>query len=101
MATNSSRIPGDAWRTPRALDWPAPAPGVLVAAAARGRTALDAVRHEALKDGMYLVPVRAFIGIGWLRAFAEKITQPGWSGHPWPRSSPERSHRWMSRASIT
>jgi thiosulfate dehydrogenase (quinone) large subunit len=78
MATNSSRIPGDAWRTPRALDWSAPAPGVLVAAAARGRTALDAVRHEALKDGMYLVPVRAFIGIGWLRAFAEKITEPGW-----------------------
>ncbi len=78
MATNSSRIPGDAWRTPRALAWPAPAPGVLVAAAARGRTALDAVRHEALKDGIYLVPVRVFIGIGWLRAFVEKAIDLGW-----------------------
>jgi thiosulfate dehydrogenase [quinone] large subunit len=31
-----------------------------------------------LKDGIYLVPVRAFIGIGWLRACAEKIIEPGW-----------------------
>jgi thiosulfate dehydrogenase (quinone) large subunit len=40
--------------------------------------AWGAVRHEALKDGISLVPVRAFIGIGWLRAFAEKITESGW-----------------------
>jgi hypothetical protein len=40
--------------------------------------AVQAVRHETLQDGIYLVPVRAFIGIGWLRAFAEKALEPGW-----------------------
>ena len=78
MATNSSRIHGVDWRAPSALAWPSPAPGLLVAAAVRARTALGAVRHEALKDGIYLAPVRVFIGIGWLRAFAEKAIEPGW-----------------------
>lgn len=78
MATNSSRIHEGVWRAPRPLAWSSPTPGLLVAATARARMALGAVRHEALKDGISLVPVRAFIGIGWLRAFAEKITEPGW-----------------------
>lgn len=39
-----------------------------------------AIRHEASKDGIYLVPLRAFIGIGWIRAFAEKATDPNWVG---------------------
>ena len=30
------------------------------------------------KDGVYLVPPRVFIGLGWLRAGAEKLTDPGW-----------------------
>lgn len=38
------------------------------------------VRHEASKDGIYLVPLRAFIGIGWIRAYAEKATDPNWIG---------------------
>jgi thiosulfate dehydrogenase [quinone] large subunit len=38
------------------------------------------IRHEAAKDGIYLVPLRAFIGIGWIRASAEKITDPNWAG---------------------
>jgi thiosulfate dehydrogenase [quinone] large subunit len=41
-------------------------------------TALRGLRHEALKEGGYLVPVRVFIGVGWLRAFAEKAVEPGW-----------------------
>jgi thiosulfate dehydrogenase [quinone] large subunit len=36
------------------------------------------LRAEAHKDGAYLVPLRVFIGIGWLRAFAEKAIEPGW-----------------------
>jgi thiosulfate dehydrogenase [quinone] large subunit len=38
------------------------------------------IRHEAAKDGIYLVPLRAFIGIGWIRAGAEKATDPNWAG---------------------
>jgi len=38
------------------------------------------IRHEASKDGIYLVPLRAFIGIGWIRAAAEKGTDPNWVG---------------------
>ena len=34
----------------------------------------------ALQDpGAYLLPLRLFIGIGWLRAFAEKAADPEWS----------------------
>src|SRR5690349_20741960 len=34
----------------------------------------------ALRDpGAYLLPLRLFIGIGWLRAFAEKAVDPDWS----------------------
>jgi thiosulfate dehydrogenase [quinone] large subunit len=36
------------------------------------------LKEEAGKDRSYLVPLRVFIGIGWLRAFAEKATDPGW-----------------------
>jgi hypothetical protein len=61
-------------RAPLAL----PTPGILAAAAARAQVALRAVRRETIKDGISLVPVRVFIGIGWLRAFAEKAVEPGW-----------------------
>ena len=30
------------------------------------------------QDGAYLVPLRLFIGLGWLRAGAEKVIDPGW-----------------------
>src|SRR5262245_44313974 len=36
------------------------------------------LRAEAHKDGIDLVPLRVFIGIGWLRAFAEKAVEPRW-----------------------
>ncbi len=36
------------------------------------------MRGELVRDGAYLVPLRLFIGIGWLRAFAEKVAEPGW-----------------------
>ncbi len=35
-------------------------------------------RRELSKDGAYLLPLRLFIGMGWLRASAEKIPDPGW-----------------------
>ena len=35
-------------------------------------------RQELSKDGAYLLPLRIFIGMGWLRASAEKIIDPGW-----------------------
>jgi thiosulfate dehydrogenase [quinone] large subunit len=35
-------------------------------------------RQELSKDGAYLLPLRLFIGMGWLRAAAEKIADPGW-----------------------
>ena len=40
--------------------------------------ALDLVRRETQRPGSYLVPLRVFIGIGWLRAAAEKLVQEGW-----------------------
>ena len=48
------------------------------ALATRVQTALRHVRLEVLKEGSYLVPVRVFIGVGWLRAFAEKAVEPSW-----------------------
>jgi uncharacterized membrane protein YphA (DoxX/SURF4 family) len=36
------------------------------------------LRDEARKDRSYLVPLRIFIGVGWLRAFAEKAIEPDW-----------------------
>src|SRR4028119_729300 len=35
-------------------------------------------RQELSKDGAYLLPLRLFIGMGWLRAGSEKIPDPGW-----------------------
>lgn len=39
---------------------------------------LDKVRREALRADAYLVPIRWFIGIGWLRSAAEKLFDPAW-----------------------
>lgn len=43
-----------------------------------GGTVLARLRQEALRPGMVLVPARAFIGLGWLRACAEKLADSGW-----------------------
>lgn len=39
---------------------------------------LARLQEEAHLPGMVLVPARAFIGLGWLRACAEKLADPGW-----------------------
>lgn len=36
------------------------------------------IKHEFSKEGAYLLPLRLFIGLGWLRASAEKIVDPDW-----------------------
>lgn len=36
------------------------------------------IKQELNKEGAYLLPLRLFIGMGWLRAFAEKVADPGW-----------------------
>lgn len=38
----------------------------------------DHIRGELATDRIYLAPLRLFIGIGWLRAFAEKAIDSGW-----------------------
>lgn len=42
------------------------------------RTALTGIRRELGKDGAILLPLRLFMGVGWLRATAEKVVEPGW-----------------------
>ena len=80
MATNNSRLRyGRCERAAGQMVWPATADGALRTVATRARRVVQAVRQETLQEGVYLVPVRAFIGIGWLRAFAEKAIDPGWS----------------------
>lgn len=36
------------------------------------------IQAAVLQEGAYLVPLRLFIGLGWLRACAEKMADPGW-----------------------
>ena len=38
------------------------------------------IKRELSKEGAYLLPLRLFIGLGWLRASAEKIVDPDWLG---------------------
>ena len=40
---------------------------------------LRLLRREVRKDNAYLVPLRLFIGIGWIRASLEKILDPAWN----------------------
>jgi thiosulfate dehydrogenase (quinone) large subunit len=39
---------------------------------------LEWISSETSKDGAALLPLRLFIALGWLRALAEKITNPAW-----------------------
>lgn len=48
------------------------------AKSSRWQQAQQILKSEAQKDGIFLVPVRAFIGIGWLRAFGEKAIDLDW-----------------------
>lgn len=36
------------------------------------------VQRELQRDSAYLLPLRLFIGIGWVRASLEKFITPGW-----------------------
>jgi thiosulfate dehydrogenase [quinone] large subunit len=37
-----------------------------------------AVEEGLQKPTIYLLPLRLFIGLGWMRACAEKLSEPGW-----------------------
>lgn len=53
-------------------------PAAVSSGLAMGRRFSAHVRSEARQSGIALVPVRVFIGIGWLRAAAEKAVAPNW-----------------------
>ena len=36
------------------------------------------VHKDLHQEGAYLLPLRIFIGIGWLRAATEKLIEPDW-----------------------
>ena len=78
MAMTHSHIGTDPRRSAGVLGWRPAAGPIRLQVQNRAELALQSVRHEMLKEGAYLVPVRAFIGIGWLRTFAEKAVEPGW-----------------------
>jgi thiosulfate dehydrogenase (quinone) large subunit len=44
----------------------------------RGAQWAARLRQAVREDGAYLVPLRLFVGLGWLRACAEKVLDPGW-----------------------
>lgn len=44
----------------------------------RGRGWLVGLQQETLRSNAYLVPLRWFLGIGWLRAAVEKLIDPAW-----------------------
>ena len=44
----------------------------------RVRETVPAVRAELAHDRAFLLPLRIFIGLGWLRAAAAKAIDPGW-----------------------
>ena len=58
-------------------------------------------KKELCKEGAYLLPLRLFIGMGWLRASAEKIVDPEARRYG-PRSFPRRESSpgttWASRS---
>lgn len=80
---NATRAAG---RAPRPLEWPSlTAPDLMAAptrvsapATPRGAGVAAWLRRGASEDAAYLVPLRLFIGLGWLRAGAEKVLDPGW-----------------------
>lgn len=72
--------------TPTSSEWPslievapAAAPASDPAVANQGDARWAARLRQAVReDGALLVPLRLFVGLGWLRACAEKIIDPGW-----------------------
>ena len=72
--------------TPTSSEWPSLIEAAPVAAPASDRAVTNQrrahraaqLRQAVREDGAYLVPLRLFVGLGWLRACAEKIMDPGW-----------------------
>ncbi|MCA9838609.1 MAG: DoxX family membrane protein [Trueperaceae bacterium] len=50
----------------------------MSAMAAKRTALLNLIAHLRREEGLYLLPLRLFIGIGWLRAGLEKWLEPGW-----------------------
>jgi len=48
------------------------------ATAAATSLRFQTLRHAFQREGAYLLPLRLFIGIGWLRAGLEKLADPSW-----------------------
>jgi thiosulfate dehydrogenase (quinone) large subunit len=44
----------------------------------RARVVGELGRAELMKEGAYLLPLRLFIGLGWLRTGVEKLIDPAW-----------------------
>jgi thiosulfate dehydrogenase (quinone) large subunit len=42
------------------------------------QVALTQLRHDLASEQIMLVPLRLFIGLGWLRTGVEKLVDPGW-----------------------
>jgi uncharacterized membrane protein YphA (DoxX/SURF4 family) len=72
-ATLSTEDGPDHAGTPRA-----PSRGSLSRLSVPDHSALQHLRSELGSDRIYLLPLRVFIGVGWLRAFTEKAIDPGW-----------------------
>ncbi|MGH2615731.1 MAG: hypothetical protein ACRDJC_10865 [Thermomicrobiales bacterium] len=80
MATTNVQVstPASLWRSGRALAWPSGTQHVPSVIVTWVSMVLSILRQAARQEGIYPVPVRVFIGIGWLRAFAEKAVELGW-----------------------
>ncbi|HKY49540.1 MAG TPA: hypothetical protein VJQ79_16335 [Acidimicrobiia bacterium] len=52
--------------------------GISVQARSLLRRTWQTFQRDARRQAAYLVPLRWFIGIGWLRASAEKLVDPSW-----------------------
>ncbi len=72
--------------TPVSLEWPSLIDAASVTGHASDRAIANQrrvqwvaqLRQAASQEGAYLMPLRLFIGLGWLRAGAEKIVDQGW-----------------------
>lgn len=78
MTTRNLQLDRDSLDVPGTYKWREFVHGGSAELATHARSGLESLRQETRKEGSYLVPVRVFIGIGWLRAFAEKAVEPGW-----------------------
>lgn len=60
--------------------------------------ALRGTRAELAKERAYLLPLRLFIGLGWLRAAVAKLIDPGWYDGSELTAFVERQLAWSEEA---